>query len=57
MGLEICGEPQDARSAIELAVRERPQVGLIAEGLRGGAIAAVDAIDRRLRDTKLIVLT
>ena len=56
-GLEICGEPLDARSASDCAIRERPQVCLIDEGLRGGAIVAVDAIYRRLPDTKLIMLT
>lgn len=56
-GLAICCEPLDARSAVEQAARERPEVGLIADGLRGGAIAAVDGIYRRLPDTKLIVLS
>ncbi|HEV2787378.1 MAG TPA: response regulator transcription factor [Solirubrobacteraceae bacterium] len=56
-GLEICGEPLDARSATELAVRERPDVCLIAEGLRGGAVLAVDAIYKRVPETKLIMLT
>jgi len=56
-GLEICGEPPDARSAVELAVQKCPDVCLIAEELRGGALVAVDAIYRRLVDTKLIILT
>lgn len=56
-GMEICGEPLDAKGAAECAVRERPQACLIDEGLRGGAITAVDAIYRRLPDTKLIMLT
>jgi DNA-binding NarL/FixJ family response regulator len=56
-GFAICGEPLDARSTIEQAVRERSDVCLIDEGLRGGAIAAVDAIYRRLPDMKLIILT
>jgi len=56
-GMEICGEPPDARSTTEMAVRERPDVCLIDERLRGGAILAVDAIYRRLPETKLIMLT
>lgn len=55
--MEICGEPLDAKSATECAIHERPRVCLIDEGLRGGAIIAVDAIYRRLPDTKLIMLT
>lgn len=54
---EICAEPLDASAAIENAVRERPDVCLIDEDLRGGAIVAVDAICRRLPDTKLVMLT
>lgn len=56
-GMEICGEPEDAKGATEIAARERPDVCLVDEGLRGGAIVAVDAIFRRLPDTKLIMLT
>lgn len=56
-GMEICGEPVDARSATEHAVRARPDVCLIDEGLRGGALVAVDAIYKRLPQTKLIMLT
>lgn len=56
-GIEICGEPDDLRSSIEMALREEPDACLIDEGLRGGAIAAVDAIFRRLPATKLIILT
>ena len=56
-GLEVCGEPLDAKRATETAIRERPDVCLIDERLRGGAIVAVDAIFRRLPDTKLIMLT
>ncbi len=56
-GLEICGEPLDARSAVDIAIRELPDACLIDEGLRGGALVAVDAIYRRLPETKLIMLT
>lgn len=56
-GLEICGEPLDARSATRCAIEERPDACLIDEGLHGGAVMAVDAIYRRLPETKLIMLT
>lgn len=56
-GFAICGEPLDARGAIEMAIGERPGVCLIDEGLRGGALAAVDAIYRRLPETRLVLLT
>ena len=56
-GLEICGEPLDARAATEIALRERPDVCLVDEGLRGGALIAVDAIYKRAPDTKLVMLT
>jgi DNA-binding NarL/FixJ family response regulator len=55
--IEICAEPLDASAAIKSAVRDRPDVCLIGEGLRSGAIVAVDAIYRRLPDTKLVILT
>lgn len=56
-GLEVCGEPLDARATTELALRERPDVCLIDEELRGGALVAVDAIYQRLPETKVIILT
>ena len=56
-GIEVCGEPLDAARAVALAVSERPDVCLVDEGLRGGAILAVDAIFRRLPDCKLLILT
>ncbi len=56
-GMEICGEPLDAKSATEAAVHDQPEVCLVDEGLRGGALIAIDAIYRRLPETKLIMLT
>jgi DNA-binding NarL/FixJ family response regulator len=56
-GFEICAEPLDASAAIESALRGQPHVCLVDEDLRGGAIVAVDAIFRRLPDTKLVMLT
>ena len=56
-GLEVCGEPLDARSAIATAVSARPDVCLVDEDLPGGAIIAVDAIWRRLDGAKIVLLT
>lgn len=56
-GFEICDEALDAGAAVEIAVRDEPQVCLIDETLPGGAILAVDAMYRRLPATKLVVLT
>ena len=56
-GFEICGEPVDASNAVALAARERPDVCLVDESLRGGAILAIDAIFRRLPACKLLILT
>ncbi len=56
-GFEICGEPVDVTTAMAAAAHERPDVCLIAEGLRGGAILAVDGIYKARPDTKLLILT
>jgi DNA-binding NarL/FixJ family response regulator len=56
-GFDICGEPMDAAAAAEDARRERPDVCLIDEHLPGGALVAIDAIDRARHETKLLVLT
>lgn len=56
-GLETCAQPLDASEAVESATREHPHVCLIAEELRGGAVAAVNAIHLRLPETQLIILT
>jgi DNA-binding NarL/FixJ family response regulator len=56
-GFEVCSEPLDAGSATDEAARRRPQACLIDEQLPGGAIVAVDAINRLLPETKLLILT
>ncbi len=56
-GIEICCEPLDASSAAADAWTERPMVCLIDDGLAGGALIAVDAINRRMPDVKLLLLT
>ncbi len=56
-GFVTCADPLDANEAVEIALREQPDVCLIDEDLRGGAITAVDAIYRRVPETKLVILT
>ena len=56
-GIEVCCEPLDAASAAAEAVAQRPLVCLIDDGLSGGALVALDAINRRLPDVKLLLLT
>lgn len=54
---EVCAEPVDAAMAVEDAARMRPPMCLIDESLPGGALVAVDAIYRRVPETKLLLLT
>ncbi len=56
-GFEVCSEPLHASAAIDNALRDRPDVCLIDENLRGGAIVAVDAIYRQLPGAKVVMLT
>ena len=56
-GFEVCSEPLDAGSALDEAREKGPKVCLIDDRLPGGALTAVDAIHRRLPDTKLLILT
>lgn len=53
----VCGEPLGAGDAVEMAVRERPDVSLVAEVLPGGALVAIDAIYHRVPECKLVMLT
>ena len=56
-GFEVCSEPLDAGSALDEAREKGPGVCLIDDRLPGGALTAVDAIYRRVPDTKLLILT
>lgn len=53
----VCGEPLGAGAAVETAVRERPDVCLVAEVLPGGPLVAIDAIYHRVPECKLVMLT
>jgi len=56
-GQEVCGETVEVRTTVEAAVSQRPDVCLIDENLRGGALVAVDAIHQLVPHTRLVVLT
>ncbi len=56
-GIEVSCEPLDAAGAAADAWTQRPMVCLIDEGLAGGALIALDAINRRLPEVKLLLLT
>jgi DNA-binding NarL/FixJ family response regulator len=56
-GFEIAAECVDGRTAVEAALREQPDVALLAADLPGGGIKAVRMIGARLPGTKIIVLT
>jgi DNA-binding NarL/FixJ family response regulator len=56
-GIQVYTEPVTAMEAIDFAVAQQPHICLLAETLPGGAIVAVDAIHRRIPDTKIVLLT
>lgn len=56
-GFEICGEAVDAASAVEAALRERPDVCLLEIYMPGDGIAAAEAITASLPDTAVVMLT
>lgn len=56
-GFEICAEAVDASSAVEAALRERPDVCLLEIYLPGDGIAAAEAIADALPDTAVVILT
>ena len=56
-GFVVCGEAGDAESAVEIALRERPDLCLLEVHLRGGGIGAAQEIGRALPETLIVVLT
>jgi DNA-binding NarL/FixJ family response regulator len=54
---EVCAEAADAPGAIHAATRKRPQLWLLACGLRGGALAACREIAACLPEAKIVLLT
>jgi DNA-binding NarL/FixJ family response regulator len=55
--IEVRGEAGDAPGAIELALRERPDVCLLDINMPGSGIAAAWEITARLPTTKVVMLT
>ncbi len=56
-GFTVCGEATDAVSAIDAAIRERPDVCLLDIHMPGGGIRAAAEITARLPDTAVVMLT
>lgn len=55
--VEVCAEADDAEQAIRAAKREQPDVCLVGQDLRGGAIAAVRGVSRAAPQAAVVVLT
>jgi DNA-binding NarL/FixJ family response regulator len=55
-GFRVCGEATDCRSAVEAALRERPDVCLVDAELPGGGIAATARIATKLPLTAIVVM-
>lgn len=56
-GFVVCAEAGDARSAIETARRERPDVCLLDIHMPGDGIHAAETISRELPDAAVVMLT
>jgi DNA-binding NarL/FixJ family response regulator len=56
-GFTICGEAWTAASAIEQALREKPDLCLLDIHMPGGGIAAASAIADRVPSTSIVMLT
>lgn len=54
---EICAEAADAASAVQSAIRERPDIGLLDVRMPGGGLHATWEITARLPRTKIVMLT
>ena len=56
-GMEVCAEATDAASAVEAALRERPDICLLDIHMPGSGITAAREITGRLPNTKVVMLT
>lgn len=56
-GFEVCGEVGDAKAAVELALKERPDICLLDVHMPGNGIAAASRISSALEDTAIVMLT
>ena len=56
-GWIVCGEGQDAKSAIALAEEHRPDVALLDIHMPGGGVSAAERISALLPNTAVVMLT
>ena len=56
-GFEVCAEAADAPSAVEAAVRERPDLCLLDIHMPGSGIKAAEEITARVPETAVVMLT
>lgn len=56
-GFVVCAEASDGPSAVEAALRERPDICLIDIRMPGNGIAAAESIARRVPSTAIVMLT
>jgi DNA-binding NarL/FixJ family response regulator len=56
-GMEVVGEASDANGAVDLALREQPDVCLLDIHMPGSGINAARAITRELPETRVVMLT
>ena len=56
-GFTVCAEASDAGSAIDVALRERPDVCLLDINMPGNGISAAAEISARVPDTVVVMLT
>ena len=56
-GFRVCGEVGDAKAAVEVALRERPDVCLLDVHMPGNGIAAASRISSALENTAIVMLT
>src|SRR5919204_1876297 len=55
-GFDVCSEADDAQSALEAALRERPEICLLDLGLPGGWLRAADRICKGVPETAVLIL-
>jgi DNA-binding NarL/FixJ family response regulator len=56
-GFKVCAEADDARSAVEAAERERPDICLLDIQMPGSGIQAAEEIARKIPDAAVVMLT
>lgn len=55
--VEVCAEADDVETAIRAAKREQPDVCLVGQDLKGGAIAAVRGVSRAAPNAAVVLLS